>query len=222
MIKAVIFDMNGVIINDEHIHELAFKKIVKQYGINMKHKDYVNLCFGRTDKEGFENVGKVYKKNLDLVKAVSEKSNLYMKIFPDNKKVYPGVTDLIKNLNKHFRLALTSSACRKEVNLILREFGLIKYFDVTVSADDVTKGKPDPEPYLLTAKKLFLRPNQCVVIEDSPSGVLSANKAGMRCVGIMTTYKRSDLKQTDKVVDDFDEIFEVLKRWEKESGIIKK
>jgi len=93
-----------------------------------------------------------------------------------------------------------------EVDLITNEFHILQYFKITISADDVTKGKPDPEPYQITAKKIGFKTKECVVIEDSKSGVSSAIQAGCFCIGVTTTHDRKTLSEADIVVDFFNEI----------------
>jgi HAD superfamily hydrolase (TIGR01509 family) len=206
MIKAVIFDMNGVIIDDEHIHELAFQETVKRYNIDLSHEDYLECCAGKTDYAGYKEIASKFTIHLNVDKLLNEKSQAYLNLFPTNKKKYPGVINLIRLLSKDFILALTSSSSKAEVDLIIKEFDIQEEFQVTISADDVTKGKPNPEPYLTTAEKLSLSPYECVAIEDSKSGVISAKSAGCYCIGIITTHHKSDLEQSDLIVHDFSEI----------------
>lgn len=206
MISAILFDMNGVIIDDEQIHQLAFRQVCQEYNILLTHQNYLNLCSGKTDREGFLEIQKRFKKKLDIDKSVLQKSKFYLKLFPQYKKSYPGVIKLIKNLHLAYTLALTSSSSRAEVNLILKVFLLKKYFSVTVSANDISHGKPHPEPYLLTAQKLKIPPDACMAIEDSPSGIISAKKAGMKCIAITTTHSKASLSLADKIVSEFSQI----------------
>ncbi len=206
MIKAVLFDMNGIIIDDEHIHELAFRETVRPYGVDLTHQNYLSCCAGRTDREGYESIVEKFSVELQTEELLKEKSQQYLELFPENKKSYKGVMELIKSLSKDFTLALTSSSSRSEVDLIISEFGIKKYFSVTISADEVTRGKPDPEPYLVTANLLSLKPSECVVIEDSTSGVISAKSAGCYCIGVTTTHSEEDLKKADLVANSFNKI----------------
>lgn len=203
MIKAVLFDMNGIIIDDEHIHEMAFRETVKPFNIDLDHQIYLECCAGKTDRAGYEQIATKFSGDLPIDELLQQKSQMYLKLFPANKKDYPGVISLIHSLAKFFTLALTSSSSRAEVDLIIKEFEINHEFSVTVSANDVTKGKPDPEPYLITAEKLGVLPSECVVIEDSRSGVLSAKTAGCFCVGVTTTHSAEDLKKADLVVDHY-------------------
>ena len=198
--------MNGVIIDDENIHELAFKKTVKPFGINLSHQDYLNCCAGKTDRAGYESIAVEYKKKLPIDKLLQQKSKTYLQLFPENKKSYPGVIELIHHLSKDYLLSVTSSSSRVEVDLITREFGIDKYLNTTISANDVKNGKPNPEPYLITCEKLFISPKEAVVIEDSISGVISAKSAGCFCIGITTTHTSKDLLTCDLIVNSFAEI----------------
>ncbi len=206
MIRAILFDMNGIIVDDEHIHERAFRETVKSFGIDLTHEKYLECCAGKTDKAGYEAISKHFFKELLIDKLLIEKNQIYLKLFPKNKKSYDGVLELIKSLSKDFVLALTSSSSRVEVDLITQEFGIETYFKTTVSADEVVKGKPDPEPYSTTAKRIGLRPEECCAIEDSKSGVLSAKNAGCYCIGVTTTHDKKDLITSDIVVESFSQI----------------
>lgn len=206
MIRAVIFDMNGIIIDDEHIHELAFKETVKPFGINLSHQDYLECCAGKTDKAGYESISEKFDTSLPIERLLKNKASLYLNLFPKHKKSYPGVIELISSLANNYTLALTSSSSRAEVNLITKECGVDKHFGITISADEVKKGKPDPEPYLITCDLLKLNPKECVVIEDSKSGVLSSKAAGCSCIGVTTTHNKSDLEGADRITDSFNKV----------------
>ena len=199
--------MNGVIIDDEYVHEMAFGEVLQPFGISISHQDYLENCAGRTDKAGFEAMEKKFSRELPIDDLLDRKSEAYLRLFPIYKKSCDGVIDLIKNLSKSFVLALTSSASRAEIDLVLKEFEINSYFKIIVSADDVSEGKPNPEPYLKTTSMLGLRPEECVVIEDSRSGVVSAKAAGCFCIGVTTTHPRDMLTDADLVVDSFEEIF---------------
>jgi len=216
MIKAVFFDMNGIIIDDEHIHELAFRKTVKPFGISLSHKDYLKCCAGKTDKDGYLSISEEFSIKLPVVELLNKKSAMYLKLFPENKKSYNGIIDLIEKLSKDFDLALTSSSSRAEVDLITKEFGIKQYFKVTISSDEVINGKPDPEPYLITAKLLGIKTQESVVIEDSKNGVLSAKAAGCYCIAVTTTRDKKSLENSDLIVSDFSKINKkVIKQLEK-------
>ncbi len=206
MIKAVLFDMNGVIISDESIHESAFKETVKSFGVKLAHQDYLDLCAGKTDKLGYQNIAEHFEKKLPIEKLLIEKAKLYLSIFPAKKKICEGVVDLIKRLSDDYVLAITSGASKEEIKLVLQEFELTKYFKTIISADDINNSKPHPEPYLTTCEKLQLKPQECIVIEDSPSGVISAKTAGCYCIGITTTHTKEELHKCNLIINSFAEI----------------
>lgn len=211
MIKAVIFDMNGVIIDDEDIHEIAFKSALDKYNAHFNHEDYLKIFGGRTDEEGIEVLAKKLGRNdIPTDKVTQEKQKQYFNLFPQNKKTFKGVVGLVKSLSKQYKLALTTSATKKEANMILKEFNLTDYFPTVITSNDITRGKPDPQPYLLTAEKLNLNPSDCIVIEDSGNGVLSAKAAGMKCIGVTTTHPKKAVEMADKVVESFSEINNIL------------
>ncbi len=208
--KAVIFDMNGIIIDDEHVHELAFQRVLKEYNILLNHSEYISIFAGRTDQEGFELIAHKYGIELPINELLRKKAELYLSLFPENKKTYPGVIELITMLSEKLVLALTSSSTRKEIDLVLNTFEVRDKFKIIVSAEDVSQGKPDPEPYLITSQKLGILPEFCVVIEDSRSGVRSAIDAGMKCIGVTTTHDLDALHAATIVVNNFDQITEEL------------
>lgn len=206
-IKAIIFDMNGVIVDDEPVHELAFKSVLKNYGVKLTSSDYRKLGMGRTDKEGFEAMIKKFGlKNMDINELIAKKSKKYLELIPARIKSVPGVVELIKKLVNRYPLALASSSTRQEIEMVLGCFKIKKYFPVIVSAENITHGKPEAEPYLLTAKKLGVDPISCLVIEDSKSGIISAKRAGMQCLAITTYHNESDLKNADYVIESFNQM----------------
>lgn len=206
MIRAILFDMNGIIIDDEHLHEITVKETVKPFEIDLTHQTYLDCCAGQTDREGYEHIASKYATSLPLDALLEQKSKLYRALYSSNKESYPGVVDLIHLLGKNFTLALTSSSSRAEIDLIIKDFGVDDAFKVIVSADDVTKGKPDPEPYRITVDKLGLKPQECLAIEDSPNGILSATTAGCYCIAVTTTHIKNDLLRANLIVDSFYEI----------------
>ncbi len=210
MIKAILFDMNGVIIDDEHIHKKAFGETVKKFGINLSHEDYIECCAGKTDRQGYIDIKNKFNIDLPIKNLLKEKAQMYLELFPKNKASYSGVIDLIKKLAKEYTIALTSSSSRAEVGLVIKEFGIIDDFAITISGDDVQNGKPNPEPYIKTAQILQVKPKECVVIEDSASGIQSAKDAGCYCIAITTTHVRNKLQDADIIVDKFEEIDENL------------
>jgi beta-phosphoglucomutase family hydrolase len=206
MIKAIIFDMNGVIVDDEHVHEMAFRDTVKEHKIDLTHEDYLTCCAGKTDQKGYEDIATSFDVALPVGDLLERKWQMYPKLFEKHKKCFDGVRELIEYLSTKYMIALASSASRAEVELILKDFQIDRYFSVKISANDVKNGKPHPEPYLKTAELLKILPQECVVIEDSRSGVRAAKSAGCYCIAITTTHTKEDLQEADITVSSFSEI----------------
>jgi HAD superfamily hydrolase (TIGR01509 family) len=194
VITTLIFDMNGVITDDEHIHELATKEAFSDIGIKLTAEDYRAFCLGRTDVAAFKDLFKKFdiphQNTRDLI---VKKSLRYQELIKENLKIYPGIVNFIKNQSTKYTLALASSSTYDEVTGVVNLLNIKDYFKVIITANDVKHGKPHPEPYLLTAKKINVNPTECLVLEDSENGVLSAIAAGMICVAITNTEVEKNL-----------------------------
>jgi len=162
---------------------------------------------GRTDEAGFRDIVKhLSLGQADIKKLIEEKTRAYFDMLPNSIRAFPGVVEFIHRLHPHFRLALTSSASREEVDMVLSAFCITDFFEIVVSGNDVVHSKPHPEPYLLTAQHLQEKPEHCLVIEDSKNGVRSAKAAGMHCIAITTTHNKNDLADADMTIDAFSDL----------------
>ncbi|MAG15473.1 phosphatase [Candidatus Woesearchaeota archaeon] len=207
MIKAVIFDMDGVIADSEVAHESAMRKVLEKHGFKLTTEDYARFCPGRTDEDGFKGIVEGNNLNIDVEDLCKEKSRLFPQIAENSIAEVNGATELIKKLHEKVKLGVASGANRDDVEMILSKLDVKKFFQITVSGDDVRFGKPDPESYLLAATKLNVYPNACLVIEDAKAGILSAKAAGMKCVALRSKYaSEEDLSEADKIVNSLSEI----------------
>ncbi len=211
MITTVIFDMNGVITNDEHYHEAATRKAFAPFGVSITPAVYRQFCLGRTDDNAFQELLDVH-----AVSAVSKdeligiKTAHYLRMLNDQVPVYPGAVDLILRMHQHYTLALTTSSTAKEARTVLHSLGLENRFTTVVTAEDVVQGKPHPEPYLLTATRLGVPARECTVIEDSENGVTSAKGAQMTCIAITNTESPERLSLADAIVANYSAISPAL------------
>lgn len=208
MIKAIIFDMDGLIVNTETLYSKAVQKVIgkreKQYTFKVKRQ-----MMGRTGIEAM----RILKDKLGLKKSaeeiLKEREKIYGRILSQTKiKPFPGTLELLKLLNAlRIKKALASSSSGKWIKLTLKKLNIAKEFKVVVSGDEVKKGKPNPEIYLLAAKRLDLSPQDCLVLEDSLAGVKSAKRAGMKCIAVPNKYTKGiDFSRADKVVNSLEEI----------------
>lgn len=213
MITTVIFDMNGVITDDEECHELATKRAFEQVGLDITPEIYRRFCLGRTDLAAFKELIEIYSLyKVKLEQIIADKTKIYLDLIRHELKIYPEVVDLIDRLNENYTLALTTSSTLSEAQTVINKLKLQDKFRVVITSQDVVFGKPHPEPYLLTAKKLGVDPRACLVIEDSENGVRSAKATGMKCVAITNSEKRDKLMLADQIVDRFSEITDAFIR----------
>lgn len=207
MLKAVLFDMDGVIIDSEPIHYQLSKLYYRELGLNITDEEY-NTFVGIGDKEIFTRLKEKYglKQKVDeLVNTYQQRYIEHLKSIKDGKPI-SGVDILIKDIHRRgLRLALGSSASRRSIEAVLKYFKLRKYFDVVVSGCEVERSKPFPDIYIEAAKKLTVDPSECIVIEDSSNGVRAAKHAGMKCIAYWNPNSgEQDLSQADRKIYSFE------------------
>jgi HAD superfamily hydrolase (TIGR01509 family) len=204
--SVILFDMNGVIVDDEHLHELAFANVLREHGYKLDHETYERCFMGRTDKDGFESFFGMHRTSFpNPPQLLSEKSDAYHDLAKGNLSPYPGVVEFIYDLSAHtVPMALVTSSSRIEADAVLGAFKLDHAFPVRVHADDVAKGKPHPEGYLKGAGRLDASPHTCLVVEDAPSGIDAAHRAGMTCIAVTNTRPSTELSGADRIVTRLD------------------
>lgn len=208
MIKAVIFDMDGVIAMTARIQSSAESEVFAKIGIHITSQKILKRYSGFKDIDMFEDVLRRNKSKEDSQTLREQKWKLvYKEINKNGVPVIPGVIDLIERLTSAgYPLSIASATNLKFIQTVLKKLKIARKFKVVTSGDEVTSGKPNPEIFILTAHKLKIMPAECLVIEDAPSGVEASNRAGMKCLAITTTAKREELRNTEKAIDSFDEL----------------
>jgi len=203
--------MNGVITDDEDCHESATKATFEKEGFEVTPEMYRKFCLGRPDTAAFQElIAEFQIRDRNSEYLISAKTLFYLELIKDNLKIYPGIVELIHGLHKKYTLALTTSSTFDEMETVMNKLQIGNLFKTIVTAEDVERGKPDPEPYLLTAEKLGVNCEDCLVIEDSENGVQSAKSAGMKCIAITNTEKPHNLQLADRIVDKYSEITEIF------------
>lgn len=202
--KAMIWDFNGVIIDDEHIHRVAFDRVLSQLGLRLTEAEYFERYLGLsdwtmlsrslTDKRGTAPA----QDEVDAL--VKTKGDVYLELIADGFELIDGAPELVRAVAAHVPMAVNSGARRIEVETILERSDLRRYFKAIVTADDVERGKPDPQGYLRAAELLGIAAADCVVIEDAPPGIVAAHAAGMKCVAVTTGQSASALSEAELVV----------------------
>lgn len=215
MIKAVIFDFDGVIADTEPVHYAAFRDVLSEEGYVLSEDEYYEKYLAYDDKtlfrEYFSNNNVELSKE-GLERLLVRKSILYDDLANDKMKIFPGVDLFLENIHDKFRIAIGSGALKKEIVHALEILGIDKYFELIISAEDVVRCKPDPEVYkkvlesLNSFKRDSIKAVECVVIEDSIYGIEAAKTAGMKCIAVTNTYPASLLSGADVIVERLDNI----------------
>jgi len=208
MIQAVIFDNDGVIVDSEPLHHLAEKQTMARYGVAITEDEFLKYVGIGTEQMFGDWIKKFQLTAADPTEMIERHQGTLMQLFIEQVQPTPNVVPFIQQLaNKQYKLAVASSSQRALVEIGLRKYDLLNYFQVVVCADDVTNPKPDPELFLRAAEQLQVSPAGCLVIEDSAAGIQAAKAAGMYCVGYLNAHSgRQDLSAADIVVGDFGEI----------------
>ena len=205
MIKAVLFDMDGVLSNTEPLHLNTFKKLFAERGIMLTDTD-VKSVFGKLDEDILRELFKKKGMKENVAVWALRKRKMMIPILKKAKiQAFPGVEKLVKTLAKSYALGLGTSSSHEELDVIMDKLSLKRYFKVIFGREDVEKHKPDPELYQKLCDALNAKPNECVVIEDSVSGIMAAKRAGMRCIAVKNSFPASKLKQADVVVERLDD-----------------
>lgn len=213
-IKALIFDMDGVIVDSEPIHEKAAMEVCHEFGIDIPKNEWDSLR-GKRLEDILSYASQKYGTGKEPIeKMIERKIEVYLSCALRDIQLIPGAIEFLEKLKKSqkYRYALTTSGRRVQQDKILAKFGLADFFEIVVASNDVQNGKPHPEPYLITVEKLKESPENCLVIEDSDNGVLSAKAAGCQVCGIATTFSRERLESVgaDMVVSGFEELSKIL------------
>lgn len=201
MLKAILFDFNGVIINDEPLHEQLIEQLLIEENLRPKPGEFRELCLGRNDRACIRDLlsarGRVVTES-QLDTLIARKSSAYALRLAaiEHLPIYPGLDDFIFSLRSaQLKLAVVSGALRAEIEYVLDKVGLREYFSVIVAGDDHLPSKPEPDGYLAAIARLNdldptlkLHPWECLAIEDTFAGITSAKLAGIPVVGVANSY----------------------------------
>lgn len=211
-LRSIIFDCDGVLIDSEPLHFSAFKKTLESDGQVLTEEMYKERYLANDDRGAFTKFYQDHGNPLDLQKLkqlIDRKTSVFQELVQTEGILpFPAVPEFVMAVSQRYPLAIASGARRHELELVLEAAGIRSYFETIVSADDVQKGKPDPESYLTALSNLNssgkrttpIRPDECVVIEDSREGIASAHTAGMKCIAVATSYPTFELSVADLVV----------------------
>lgn len=206
MIKAVVFDMDGVLIDSEPINCEVNRLTFEEIGVNISKKEFIEewIIKGTGTREAIKrhNIQATYE---DLQKI---KKKIYLNFYRNKIKLKPYAKEILIKLKKKYKLALASQGHKYNVLTVMKKFGFNRFFHVVLGKQDVNKNKPDPEMFLKAAEKLKVKPEECLVIEDSEKGIIAAKNARMKCIAIPDdwTKKYNDFSRADLIVNSLNKI----------------
>jgi HAD superfamily hydrolase (TIGR01509 family) len=201
MVKAIFWDNDGVLVDTERLYFLATQRVLASVGINLTQQMYFDLflvqatgAWHLAEEKGFSS--------LDVDRLRRERNALYLTLLQTESEAIDGVDEVLRLLRGKYLMGVVTSSHREHFEAAHRRTGLSKYFDFTLTAEDYSKYKPDPEPYLAAVTKTGFSKDECIAIEDSVPGLTSATAAGLRCVIIPNDLTRSG---------NFDRAYQILK-----------
>ncbi len=211
-IKAVLFDMDGLMVDTEPLHLQAFNFALEKFGKYLTEEENTKRYIGTPDIDGARDMVARYNLPIsvsELLKVKQDKSREFLK---KSLNPEPGLIELLNNLKKNgYKVAIASSSSLENIKTVIESLGVKEVIDQLASAEEVKEGKPAPDVYLLAAEKLGVKPEECLVLEDAPKGVQAGKAAGMKVFAVPSQYtKGQDFSQADKVLGSLSEVFDLM------------
>ncbi|GEO22717.1 HAD family hydrolase [Cyclobacterium qasimii] len=205
--QAVIFDMDGVICHTNPFHSEAFRVFFGKRGLNPTEEEFEKHMYGKSNKYIFNHFLGREISGEEFTNLENEKEGLFREIYADQIVTLPVFLPFLQDLkNEGFRTGVATSAPRANLDLIMGALKFAPKMESILASENVKNHKPDPEVYLTSAKLLDVNPANCLVFEDSFSGVSAAINAGMRVVGVLSSHTKEDLPPCQLYINDYSEI----------------
>ena len=209
MLKAIIFDMDGVLVNSEPLHRKAYFNMFEEFNLNVSNRLYESFT-GKSTSAICKELCEIFDLSISHEKLMLSKRKHFKTIFDNDPKfqMIDGALSLIKNyFYNNLTLILASSASMTNINRIFKKFDLDKFFKAKISGADLKESKPNPEIFIKAAKLSGFSKSECIVIEDSTNGIIAAKSAGIYCIGFNSpNSKNQNYDKADLVVSNFNEI----------------
>jgi len=203
--KAVIFDLDGTLIDNNSYHRQTWEKYLEKIGKQISEEEFNAHMNGRTNADAVKYIFGKETSEEEATKYTLEKEALYREIYQPFIKPVPGLIDFLETLkSKNIPMAIATSGIQPNIDFMFENIPIEKYFTAVVNSSHIKKGKPDPEIYLKVASLLNVPPKKCLVFEDAVVGIKSAKAAGMKVIAVATTQPKEELSEADMIVDDYE------------------
>jgi HAD superfamily hydrolase (TIGR01509 family) len=208
--SAIIFDMDGVIVDSEPLHQKAFEALFGELGKKHDHGIVFREYYGRSDGALLRDFIDKHKLPHELEDLSARKLKYFLGYLRERRPVFQELHVLVPELAQRYKLAVATSSSHHVADVVMEISGLGPHFHLIVAREDVRFPKPDPEIYFTTARKLGVRPSTCCVIEDSPHGIQAAKMAGMTCIGLTTSLPPEQLSRADHIARNYEDVRKLL------------
>ena len=208
MLRAIVLDFNGVIADDEDIHFELLRDVMLPLGLRITQQDYLDKYVVYRDKEAFTEALKAAGREPtdgEVQRLSNEKRRRYMSEALPRVRVFPGACEFVAAAATEYPLAVASGAARPEIEAVLSHLGIQSHFRHIIGADDVARGKPEPDVYIEAVRQLAetapgLEARDVLAIEDTPGGIISARAAGLRVAAVLNTFPASQLGEANIIL----------------------
>lgn len=202
--KAVIFDLDGTLLDNNSYHLKSWLEYLKNIGRDISEEEYNANINGRTNTDVIKYIYQKEMPDEEILKYTLEKEAMYRELYKPFIKPITGLINFLEILQqKKMPMAIATSGIQPNIDFMFEEVPIRQYFKEVVNSSHITKGKPDPEIYLKTASLLNIPPKNCLVFEDAVVGIKSAKAAGMKVIAVATTQTKEELSIADMIIDDY-------------------
>ncbi len=210
-IKGWIFDLDGVLVLSEPVHLQSWQEVFRRHGMTLG-DEWFAIGVGMSDMQFYSAVAPEFKLDPSSTVFLNEKREIFQQMIQNGLPLVDGIQDLLATLAPHFRLGVATSSGRRYVDFLMHLMGWDKIFSTIMTRNEVQRTKPDPEIYLKAARHLGLSPQECMAVEDSPTGLSAAIAAELKTIAITTTFRRDDLAAADWIVDSYKTVKQVVEQ----------